>query len=261
MGKLRRTLGCERVLPKWLAGLLLIACAWSGRAAEPESEAWRYFGQRPPGLEPVVFAPGLVSKTDVHEFGSVFSKDGRTFFLGVDLGDCSEVQGARLVGGTWSASSRSLRTLPMATTIHSCRPTKNACISFPTKPLGGTGPKKDHDIWYAERQGDGWSAPINAGRAINSPKQDYYISFTDTGTMYFASNVASEDGRDRDFDLYSARAINGAFETRERLPETINSRWYEADVFVAPDASFLVFVSVRRAGPGNGELYVSISQC
>jgi len=50
----------------------------------------------------------------------------------------------------------------------------------------GKGEKKDFDIWYLERQKDGWSElPINASPAINTKKNEYYMSFTDYGTIIF----------------------------------------------------------------------------
>lgn len=39
-----------------------------------------YFGQKPPGTTPQIFAPGIVS-TDAHEFGCSFSPDGKEFYF------------------------------------------------------------------------------------------------------------------------------------------------------------------------------------
>jgi len=39
-----------------------------------------YLGQKPPGMVPEIFAPGIIS-TDEFEFGGTFSPDGETYFF------------------------------------------------------------------------------------------------------------------------------------------------------------------------------------
>ena len=50
---------------------------------------------------------------------------------------------------------------------------------------------------------------------------------------------------------------NGVFLSPEILPKEINTDRYEADVFVAPDESYLIFCAIRRDGLGRGDLYIS----
>ena len=40
-----------------------------------------YLGQKPPGMTPEVFAPGIVSTEDHKEFGCTFSPDGKEFYF------------------------------------------------------------------------------------------------------------------------------------------------------------------------------------
>jgi hypothetical protein len=122
--------------------------------------------------------------------------------------------------------------------------------------LNGAGPKKDYDIWYVERQASGWSEPKNAGPNINSSKNEYYISFTKTGAMYFSSNKLDKDQKNN-YDIYKSEWKNGAFQLAVKLGPEINSAAYEADVFVAPDESFVVFAADRPGGLGSGDLHVS----
>ena len=42
-----------------------------------------------------------------------------------------------------------------------------------------------------------------------------------------------------------------------RLKGDINSRQYEADIFVAPNESFVIFCSSRNGTLGRGDLYIS----
>ena len=47
-----------------------------------------YFGQKPPGMTPEVFAPGIVS-TDASEFSCSFSPEGKSFYFARDRGGIS----------------------------------------------------------------------------------------------------------------------------------------------------------------------------
>jgi Tol biopolymer transport system component len=123
------------------------------------------------------------------------------------------------------------------------------------RPLTGVGQKKDYDIWYVERQSEKWSEPRNAGRNINSAKNEYYISFTKSGKMYVSSNK-QDDGRNN-YDIYSSDMKNGEFQPSVKIGPEINTLSYEADVFVAPDESYLIFSANRPSGLGSGDLYVS----
>ncbi len=50
---------------------------------------------------------------------------------------------------------------------------------------------------------------------------------------------------------------NGEFQPSIKLGSGINTSAYEADVFVAPDESYVVFSANRPDGLGSGDLYVS----
>ncbi|MEL7145628.1 MAG: hypothetical protein AAFO69_04610, partial [Bacteroidota bacterium] len=105
---------------------------------------------------------------------------------------------------------------------------------------------------------EGWSDPINAGSTINSKYDEYYISFTNDGTMYFSSDVnAPENQKGNDFDIYAAKWKDGNFQKPEVLGKSVNTEAYEADVFVSPDESYLIFCANRADGLGRGDLYIS----
>ena len=112
------------------------------------------------------------------------------------------------------------------------------------------------DIWYVERKDDGWSEPVNLGAPISTNNaEEYFVSLTTDRTIFFGSNRADRNN----FDLYSARlSSDGRYEEPQLLPGKVNTNKYEADVFVAPDESYVVFSSSgREEGLGQGDLYVS----
>ncbi|PTB93200.1 hypothetical protein C9994_13245, partial [Marivirga lumbricoides] len=125
------------------------------------------------------------------------------------------------------------------------------------RSIDGSGNKKDYDIWYSNREGDGWSEPINTGSLINTTFNEYYISFAEDGSMYFSSNAQADKGKNHDFDIYKAEWKESEFQKPVKLSDDINTKAYEADVFVAPDESYLIFSAARKKGLGRGDLYIS----
>lgn len=235
--------------------LVTLTCVGSNtQTADP-----KYFDQAPPGTTPKVFAPGRVSTPDQFEFGAVFSKDRSEFYYAVEINGKAETRMMKFEKGKWTS--------PVSILIHDAysyndpflTPDEKKLFFISDRPLSGKGQKKDYDIWYIERRGEEWSDPINAGSNINSEKNEYYISFTNAGKMYFSSNTGDKEGRN-DFDIYSSEYHAGKFQPAVKLVSAINSKHYEADVFVSPDESFVVFAANRPGGLGSGDLYVSFRE-
>ena len=216
----------------------------------------KYFNEVPPGTTPVVFAPGKVSTTEQFEFGAVFSKSRNEFYYAVEINGKAETRFMKFENGSWTS--------PVAILIHDVysyndpflTPDEKMLFFISDRPLSGVGPKKDYDIWYVERQSGKWSDPINAGTHINSAKNEYYISFISNGKMYFSSNTGAQTGTNN-YDIYSSEFSGGKFQPSVKLAADVNSQHYEADVFVAPDESYLVFAANRPGGLGSGDLFVS----
>ena len=82
--------------------MLLAYCFVLSHIASSQKVRSDYLGQKPPGNEPEIFAPGYISMPEQYEFGSVFSQSGDAFYYGVDVGGRSEIRFSRLVDGTWS---------------------------------------------------------------------------------------------------------------------------------------------------------------
>lgn len=218
----------------------------------------KYLEQKPPSMKPEIFAPGLISKDGESEFGSVFNNAATEFYYAVDVNGKSEIRYTRLKGKTWSEPQ-----VLLAHDQYSCNdpflsPDENRLYFISNKAILSNEIKEDYDIWYLEREGNGWNPKmINAGSNINTNKNEYYMSFTRNGDMYFSSNVLTTEKKEHNFDIYVTRYGKGAFQEAVSLDKTINTSNYEADVFVAPNESYIIFCSVRKEGYGKGDLYVS----
>ncbi|MEM1337926.1 MAG: ankyrin repeat domain-containing protein [Bacteroidota bacterium] len=216
-----------------------------------------YMGQEAPGRIPKVFAPNFIS-TEESEFGSVFNATGTAFYYGVDVNGKNEIRYSRLEGTTWTVPEILLSHERYGYNDPFLSQDENRLYFISRRALDGQGDLKDQDIWYVQRTEDGWSSPINVGPNINSEGNEYYISFTDDGTLYFSSNQAAPDERRQsDYDIYYSKFSGGTFQKAVRLGDTVNTQAYEADVFIDPRGSYLIFCGIRTEGYGRGDLYIS----
>ncbi|EZH74301.1 hypothetical protein ATO12_15660 [Aquimarina atlantica] len=217
----------------------------------------KYLEQKPPSLTPEIFAPGLISKKTESEFGSVFNTKATEFFYGVDINGRTEIRYSELIGDKWSKPRTILSHDKYGFNDPFLSPDENRLYFISERTLDGMGAKQDHDIWYVEKKGNRWSEPINAGPNINSNRNEYYISFTATGTMYFSSDKITAEKKRNDFDIYASKSINGEFQKAIALGDSINTSNYEADVFVDPEETYVIFCARRPEGLGRGDLYIS----
>lgn len=215
-----------------------------GHVGSANDDCMTYLGRRSPGKVPELFAPHFIS-TDEHEFGSVFSNDGKEFYFGVEMEDGAEIRYSKFESGVWSHPKRLFNDIVFTHNDPFLSPDEQR-LYF----IGKEG--NDYDILYCERMKKGWSAPINAGANINSAANEYYMSFTEDGSMYFSSDRESDN-----FDIYKSQFVNGSFQQPEKISTQINTANYEADVFIAPDESYMIFCSIRKEGAGRGDLYIS----
>jgi len=232
---------------------LLIVCFTNCKSQVDEN--LQYLNQKRPSTDPEVFAPGIISKESQYEFGSVFNKAGTAFYYGVNANGKEEIRFSQLVDGQWSKPKTILSHKQYGYNDPFLSPDENRLYFISRRAMDGKGKLKDYDIWYSEKTPNGWSDPINAGPNINSTDNEYYISFTNDGTMFFSSNKNGSD-----FDIYSASFLDGAFQQAVPLGDSINTAYYEADVFIDPAESYVIFCANRPDGMGEGDLYISFKK-
>lgn len=231
--------------------------AVKGNVGSATDDLMTYFGQKEPEFIPEKFAPDQISKSNRHEFGSIFSKTGREFFFAVDNGRHGEIYFSRLQTGVWSRPEKLFDNVKFSSNDPMFSPQEDRLYFISDRPLDSSGHRSDINIWSVSRNGDGWSAPVPSGSEINSDADEYYPCFSQEGVMYFASNRKSRQNGDSNFDIYRSAMSDGIYTTPEKLSMNINSDGYEADVFVAPDETYLIYCSIRDEGFGQGDLYIS----
>ena len=226
-------------------------------AQEGKKEPSKYLGEPQPGATPTLFAPGLVSIDNRYEFGSTFSADGKEFYYATEVNKKPEIWMIQLVNSSWSTPKKLMTHETYGYNDPFLSPDGKKLFFISDRALDGKGNKKDIDIWYIERTKSGWSEPVNAGRDINTDKNEYYISFTNKGTIYFASNGGTTPENDKNFDIRSAAFVNGKFQPSKKLGPAINTDNYEGDVYISPDESYIIYCSERPNNNGKGDLYIS----
>ena len=191
-----------------------------------------YIGQKPPGLTPEVFAPGIVSKED-RDWTGRFTPDMKEYYftrLNSESGTSTKIV-FKSEHNRWQETvldpSMGGSISPDGKTMHS----------------GNT---------YRERIDNGWSEL----KSLGSPFDDIPIMVLTTsanGTYVF-------DERTEVGTIRYSRLVNGKRETPKAFGKEINSGKWTAHPFIAPDESYIIWDSEREEGYGDNDLYISFRQ-
>jgi hypothetical protein len=213
-----------------------------------------YLGQEPPGLEPEIFAPGIVS-TGLATRDIAMTPDGSELYFSVTLGGRTMIMETHLREGSWTepaVASFSGRYLDIEPAIS---PDGKRFFFLSTRPRAGQDAKPGwvyQDIWVMDRVGEGWSEPSNLGSPVNSDAPEYFPSVTADGTLYF-----TREGEDGVSATWRSRFVDGAYSEPEMLGPEVNCGSNRFNVFIAPDESFAIVPNVGREDAiGGADYYV-----
>ena len=213
-----------------------------------------YLGQKPPGLTPKVFAPGIVS-TSASEGGSSFTSDGK-LYLFVRAGSTQDgIFIMEQKRGVWQKP----RLAPFSAGKYDwdfmLAPDDKTLFVSSGRPVKGGGPPvRDYRIWTTKKTITGWTKPFLLPPPVNTGQHDSYPSAAANGTLYFFSNRKGGTGNG---DIYKSRRIKGKYPVVENLGKPVNSKHHEVDPFIAPDESYLIFCSDKPGGYGKDDMYIS----
>lgn len=186
-----------------------------------------YFGQKPPGLKPKKFAPGIVSVYGGNENTITFSPNGQEIYFGREPG----IWVSKLTPEGWSAPEK---TFIDGYEMHISRWTGTMYYTGRSKP----------GIYAMKRQGDLWGEPKQL------LKSGMFTSVTQDETIYtcvFSGGV--KVGR-------YLKTDKGYGEV-EVFGKEINSSGFDAHPNIYYDENFLVFDSQLRKGNGFSNLFIS----
>lgn len=121
-------------------------------------------------------------------------------------------------------------------------------LYFASDMPGGMG---ETDIYYCTRNGDGWSAPVNAGPNVNTFGREQFPTVDSAGDLYFASDAYMGYGG---LDICVSRKSGDGFEKGQVLKAPLNSASNDYGlVFVKDDQ--VGYFSTERNGNGDADIY------
>lgn len=207
-----------------------------------------------PDTVALTFLPKLVS-SDSFDFNACFSPDGKSYYFTRNEKGNTLIYAIRYDGTQWTAPELTSFTDTAWSQADPAFAPDGKMYFISNRPKDATDTLKDFDIWFSSPREDGsWSAPENF-KAINSDSNEYYISFTKTGNLYFGSSRQGSIGQE---DIYVSRLQNGSYATPENLGEAVNTGKAEFDPFISPDETLLIFASSKRDDTvGGTDLYFS----
>ncbi|RIV30756.1 hypothetical protein D2V08_16960 [Flagellimonas lutimaris] len=201
-----------------------------------------YLGQKPPGLTPIPFAPGLIS-TEIYEYDGAFSKDMKAFYF-IRRGE--ENKKSAFYEYKYNETNRKWEKSEIA----------SPWIGRPViSPDGQTMHLGDN---YLKRTESGWSElqKLEPPTVSNDSMYIMRLSSSANGTYYFDTYKEN----DPTFPIRYSRVINGKHEEPKALPKAINTGTFLSHPFIAPDESYLLFDAEREDGFGEFDIYISFKQ-
>lgn len=220
-----------------------------------------YIMKETPGLSPQKFAPGIVSTDDAFELNAVFSKDGQEFFFTRQIKGKFKIFSMERTDAGWSkpemiSFSKTHPDHRDADMMFS--PDGKRLYFISDRPLEGY-PENVYNLWYVDRENNGWSAPVALSSTVNTQGPDYYPAITGDGSLYYSAVRSDSLG---DTDIYRAQYISpGVFGDPVNQGSGVNTKQGEGDVFVSPNEDYMIHVAGgRKDGLGRGDLYISFKQ-
>ena len=239
-----------------------------------------YLGQKPPGLTPEVFAPGIVSINGRYEGGISFSHDLDEIYFGAHKeGENSAIYFSKAEGEKWKPIQKlDFSEGKKEQEMHPFITADSKRIYFTTAKSDYT----DNKIWYADRLGNAWSNATKLDSPINNdlvffPNQAnngdlYYFNISEMKTYYAPNNNGSfpetkpvemgfgvhafispsqdylvanarnkeDDKRQSDIYVYFKKK-DGTWTKPINLGDKVNSNFIETVPSVTPDGKYLFF--------------------
>jgi len=192
-----------------------------------------YLGQKPPGLTPEVFAPGIVS-TAHRELSAFFTPDMRELYFVRKIGSGRfSLITFKYENNQWHGSMVGPRV---------------------GRPIIAPDNKTMHlGKYYIERTATGWSEVKRLGPMFEQEWGIMRLSASNKGTYVFDDAKSNDVIRISEFK-------DGKREKPRLLNKNINTGKFTAHPFIAPDESYLIWDSERDDGYGDSDLYISFKQ-
>jgi Tol biopolymer transport system component len=216
-----------------------------------------YLGQKPPGIIPQIFAPGIIS-TDISEGCSGWGNNMEYFVFQRWIDRKPKLYIMNQVDGRWSEPVLLSFAEKFQIGDFTIAPDGKTLV-FASRifldEIGGGG--EGCNIWMVKKTGVGWSKPAPLGMEINTKYHESYPCLANNGNLYFFSRRPAGYG---DSDLYISKVKNGKYQIPTNLGAKLNTQYHEWDTYVAPNEGYMIYCSTKPGGLGSDDLYVTFKQ-
>jgi len=193
-----------------------------------------YLGQTPPGDIPVVFAPGVISGERLEHSSAVFSSDGTEVYWASrkDQTDKITMWNMKRINNRWT-QPQAFEPFPDSSGCY------DPFIANDNKRLYFAGDGKSSDIYFVDREKNGWGKPQNISTLINNDNGQCQATLTRDGTLYYIDYKTVNDKWT--CDIMQSKLVNDTYTKPVSLPSVINSSYEDWTPFIAPDDSYIIF--------------------
>ena len=254
-----------------------------------------YFGQKPPGLIPEIFAPGIISLNERYEHSVSFSPDlDEVYFTASKKDGDASVYYSKLKDKKWTNPKKANFTKGKK------KEEMEAFVNLSSDKIYFTAYDSifgDEKIWYVDRLGDSWSdakkldSPINddwvfySNQAKNgdlyyfniSKRKTYYApnkngkfpevhevgiggahAFISPTQDYIVVNARNQEDDQRQSDIYVYfKEKDGTWSKAINLGKEVNSNFPESCPSITPDGNYLFFGRYNEEGGESNVYWVS----
>ena len=220
-----------------------------------------YLGQKPPGITPEIFAPGIISKAGFHLHSSLaFSPDGREIYFTKFVSE-PEVQGTiyfmRQEGDRWTKPRKAFFSGIYNDDSAVFTPDGKRLYFSSNRPYGNYPESTNMNIWFVERTETGWSEPVFEENVNNPEASEWRLAFSKDGSMYLTSGSSRPEIGMYSFDIYVSHYNKGSYSTPQRLDQAFNTDKSETCLIVEPDEGYMIFYRYDSQNPDDLGLYFS----
>jgi outer membrane protein OmpA-like peptidoglycan-associated protein len=122
-------------------------------------------------------------------------------------------------------------------------------LFFSSNMPGGYG---GMDLYFVERRPDGWSKPINMGKDVNTPSNEGFPYFHESGTLFFSSNGHGGEGG---LDIFMIDISTNAWGKLKNIGVPFNSTTDDLGIIVNEEGTRGFLASGRAGGYGKDDIY------
>lgn len=215
-----------------------------------------YLGQPTPGLEPELFAPGIVSVGEGVHGNIVFSPDlaEAAWSPNYTVDGRNVMYVVTRTNGIWSEPEEIyLREgCSHGSPFYSYDGRR---LYFLSGDIGTSGKTQDEKIYCLEKDGDEWSNPVLLDPVFDPYPLHWQFSLDKDNNLYFGS----KHGDDESGEIYLSEFEHGKYLTPVKLPGTVNTENAEFSPAISPDCRYLIFTRMltKENAPPQMNLFVS----